>query len=69
MPGQKLTFKEALASMELLAVGEVKKAKKKKKTVRKVKDALVAGGKQTRSGNIFGRGTRKQLKALEKEGY
>ena len=69
---QKLSFEEALAILDRHAAeadtgykgvgGDVKK-----KNVAKVKDLLKEGAKQGRGG--LGRGTRKQLDALDKEGY
>ena len=66
---RKLTMDEALAILDRHAAEEAAatEVKPQKKKVAKVKDLLVEGAKQGRGG--LGRGTRKQLDALEKEGY
>ena len=68
---RKLTFEEALAILDRHAeedvAAEAAKAAPKKKKVAKAKDALKEGAKQGRGG--LGRGTSKQLKALEEDGY
>ena len=67
---KKLSFEEALAILdrhkaeEEAAAATPSPAAKSKK---KVKDLLLEGAKQGRGG--LGRGTSKQLDALEKEGY
>ena len=64
-----LTMDEALAILDRHAAEEEAQqaAAPNKKNVKKVKDLLLAGAKQGHGG--LGRGTRKQLAALEKEGY
>ncbi len=68
---RKLSFEEALAILDRHAAEDAAKTEAaespKKKNVAKVKDLLKEGAKQGRGG--LGRGTRKQLDALDKEGY
>jgi len=67
--GHKLSMEEAMAILDRHAAEDEAKeaAAPKKKNVKKVKDLLLEGAKQGRGG--LGHGTRKQLDALEKEGY
>ena len=66
---KKPTVEEMLAMLDRHAAEKAaeKAAAPQKKKVAKVKDLLKEGAKQGRSG--LGLGTRKQLDALEKEGY
>ena len=69
---RKLSFEEALAILDRHAAEADDKYKSisgdgKAKATKKVKDLIKAGAKQGRAG--LGRGTRKQLDALDKEGY
>ena len=70
MEERKLSLDEALAMLDRHAAEEAAATappSPNKKNVAKVKDLLKEGAKQGRGG--LGRGTRKQLDALEKEGY
>ena len=70
-PAPKMTIEEAMAMIDRHAaeeeVAKAAAASPNKKKVAKAKDALKAGAKQGRGG--LGRGTQRQLDALEKEGY